>query len=91
MMFICQCHERPQDHMQVTTDILISTQAGKKIKKLTKHSNTAVSQAAAATVAAWKSAVTQEVGAQNGAAAGDALTHVALMRTTHMHLMPRGH
>ena len=55
-------------HIQVTTDILVSTQAGKKLKKLTKHSNTAVALAAAATVAAWKASVTQEVAEQNGSA-----------------------
>ena len=48
---------------QVTTQLLVETQAGKKIRKLTKHSNAAVSQAAAAAVAAWKEAVKQEVGA----------------------------
>ena len=59
--------------MQVTTEVLVSTQAGKKLKRLTKHTNTAVAQAAAATVAAWKTAVTQEIAAdQNGAAAGAA-------------------
>ena len=57
-------------HMQVTTDLLVSTQAGKKLRKLTKHSNVAVAQAAAAAVAAWKTAVTQEAGiAHNGSAA----------------------
>lgn len=51
----------------------MSTQAGKKLKRLTKHTNTAVAQAAAATVAAWKTAVTQEITAdQNGVAAGAA-------------------
>ena len=58
-------------HMQVTTDLLVSTQAGKKLRKLTKHSNAAVAQAAAAAVAAWKTAVTQEAGiVHNGSAAG---------------------
>ena len=47
---------------QVTTQLLVETQAGKKIRKLTKHGNAAVSQAAAAAVAAWKEAVKQEVG-----------------------------
>ena len=47
---------------QVTTQLLVDTQAGKKIRKLTKHGNAAVSQAAAAAVAAWKEAVKQEVG-----------------------------
>ncbi|CAK0785785.1 hypothetical protein CVIRNUC_008996 [Coccomyxa viridis] len=55
---------------KVTTDLLVSTQAGKKLRKLTKHSNAAVAQAAAAAVAAWKMAVTQEAGiAHNGSAA----------------------
>ena len=59
-----------QHDMQVTTDLLVSTQAGKKLRKLTKHSNAAVAQAAAAAVAAWKMAVTQEAGiAHNGSAA----------------------
>ena len=57
-------------HMQVTTELLVSTQAGKKLRKFTKHSNAAVAQAAAAAVAAWKTAVTQEAGvAHNGSAA----------------------
>ncbi len=46
--------------LQVTTHLLLETQAGKKIRKLAKHGNAAVSQAAAATVSAWKEAVTKE-------------------------------
>ncbi len=47
-------------NLQVTTQLLLETQAGKKIRKLAKHSNAAVSQAAAATVSSWKEAVTKE-------------------------------
>jgi hypothetical protein len=45
---------------QVTTQLLVETQAGKKVRKLTKHGNAAVALAAAATVATWKDAVAQE-------------------------------
>ncbi|KAK9919113.1 hypothetical protein WJX75_009483 [Coccomyxa subellipsoidea] len=55
---------------QVTTQLLLETQAGKKIRKLAKHSNAAVSQAAAATVSAWREAVTKET--VTGTGAGEA-------------------
>lgn len=54
-------------NLQVTTQLLLETQAGKKIRKLAKHSNAAVSQAAAATVSAWKEAVTRETVASTSA------------------------
>ncbi|CAL8471299.1 g10841 [Coccomyxa elongata] len=54
---------------QVTTQLLLETQAGKKIRKLAKHSNAAISQAAAATVSSWKEAVTKETVASTSAGA----------------------
>ena len=45
---------------QVTTRLLLDTQAGKRIKRLGSHKDPAVSQAAAKVVAAWKQTVKQE-------------------------------
>ena len=45
---------------QVTADLLAKTAAGKKLKTLSKHKCSAISEAAAAAVEAWKACVRQE-------------------------------
>lgn len=44
---------------KVTVALLTDTLAGKRIKKLTKHSNSGITEAANAVVAAWKKSVDQ--------------------------------
>ena len=46
--------------MQVSTKLLLETQAGKRVKKLAGHSEPAVAAAAAKVVAAWKQVVKLE-------------------------------
>lgn len=45
---------------QVTADLLAKTDAGKKLRKLTKHSSQKIAAAATAAVDAWKECVRQE-------------------------------
>lgn len=45
---------------QVNTELLSETQAGKKVRKLTKHSNEEIAQAAQQLIASWKDCVRQE-------------------------------
>ena len=46
--------------MEVTTELLSESQVGKKIRKLTKHQDEAVAEAAKVLVAKWKECVRQE-------------------------------
>ena len=59
--------------LQVTTQLLLDTQAGKNIKKLSKHPIPAVAQAANQLVDSWKETIKSE-------AAGAALTVKQLTR-----------
>ena len=45
---------------EVTTELLAETQVGKKIRKLTKHQDQGIAEAAKALVAKWKECVRQE-------------------------------
>lgn len=45
---------------QVNTELLSETQAGKKVRKLTKHSNEDIAQAAQQLINSWKDCVRQE-------------------------------
>ena len=45
---------------QVNTDLLTETQAGKKVRKLTKHSNEDIAKAAKQLIDTWKDCVRQE-------------------------------
>lgn len=56
---------------QVNTELLTETQAGKKIRKLTKHSHADIAQAAKQLIDTWKDCVRQEQEEQ--AAEGEAL------------------
>jgi transcription elongation factor S-II len=49
---------------RVTTELLAETEAGKRVKRLTKHSCPAVAKAAAAAVDAWKDCIRREQGMQ---------------------------
>ena len=69
--------------LQVTTQLLVETQAGKKVRKLTKHGNAAIAQAAAATVAAWKEAVAQEATRHGNTGAGLTICSLDRERTLH--------
>lgn len=70
ILYVCYEIDALDNFLQVTAQLLLETQAGKKIRKLTKHSNAAVSRAAAATVSAWKEAITQETVSQATSSAG---------------------
>ena len=52
---------------QVNTELLSETQAGKKVRKLTKHSNEDIAQAAQQLIASWKDCVRQEQEQEAGA------------------------
>ena len=45
---------------QVTTQLLLETQAGKQIKKLIKHSDPAIAKAAGQVVEQWKNTIKSE-------------------------------
>ena len=47
-------------NVEVTTELLAESQVGKKIRKLTKHENEGIAEAAKALVAKWKECVRQE-------------------------------
>lgn len=46
--------------MEVTTQLLSETQVGKKIRKLTKHSDAGIAEASKTLLAKWKECVRQE-------------------------------
>mmetsp|Transcript_8328 Transcript_8328/g.17810 ORF Transcript_8328/g.17810 Transcript_8328/m.17810 type:complete len:315 (+) Transcript_8328:22-966(+) len=56
--------------LKVTADLLMKTDAGKKVKKLCKHSSSTIKQAAAATVESWKECVKQNSKSSSEAAVG---------------------
>ena len=49
---------------QITTPLLLETQAGKAVRKLKKHGNPAIAEAAGATVQTWMGRVAAEHGSQ---------------------------
>lgn len=59
--------------MQVSTQLLVETQGGKTIRKLTKHQNEAIKAAASDVVLAWKSVVAAEASASAANTTGSAL------------------
>jgi len=54
--------------MQVTTQVLLDSNAGKLVRRLTKHADAGIAAAAVQVVAAWKDAIARE----QRAALGDA-------------------
>jgi transcription elongation factor S-II len=56
----------------VTTSILMDTQVGKQLRKLTKHQNSGISVIAQELIDAWKKIVATEAAAKNGSAAATA-------------------
>jgi hypothetical protein len=54
----------------ITADLLAKTGAGKRVKKLEKHTSKKVASEAAATVAAWKECVRKEQAAASGSGGG---------------------
>ncbi len=55
---------------QVTTQVLMDSNAGKLVRRLTKHANASVASAAGSVVSSWKEAIAREQRAALGDAAG---------------------